>query len=189
EVIKQFEDKGCPYLDYSKSEAFAQMNAVPTAEGAIEIAMHNTDYILEGARVCVVGFGRIGQVLAKKLNSLGCAVTATARKDKDIEKIKALQLTPLDTGNLHTAGSFDIIFNTVPSRIFNENEVAAINKDCLIIELASEPYGTDFAACDAHKIRYINAGSLPGRISPKSAGIIICKTIIDIFKEENRWKT
>lgn len=50
------------------------MNAVPTAEGAIQIAMEQTDVTLHGLPVLVIGHGRIGSLLARRLAALGAKV-------------------------------------------------------------------------------------------------------------------
>ena len=62
-----------------------------------------------------------------------------------------------------------------------------LNKNCLIIDVASAPYGTDFATAHEFGINAIQCPSLPGKVVPKTAGIIIGEAIIDILKEENLW--
>ena len=59
------------------------------------------------------------------------------------------------------------------------------NKDCLLIEIASAPYGIDFSAARELGFGSVVSGSLPGKIAPKTAGYIICDTICNIIKEEN----
>lgn len=63
-----------------KREELAVLNTIATAEGAIEIAIANTNKILHGSNVLVLGFGRIGKVLARKLAGLSTKVTCAARK-------------------------------------------------------------------------------------------------------------
>ncbi len=165
--------KGCVVLDYGKQEEFAQQNALPTAEGAIEIALHNTDFVLEGARVCVVGYGRIGRVLANKLRQLGCQVTVTARNQKNLEEIKQSNLSAVHTGALDQCDPFNIIFNTVPAPVITDKVLAVQGKQTLIIDLASLPGGVDDAYAQKNHIRCIHALSLPARCAPLTAAQII----------------
>ena len=66
-------------VNYAESEAFAVRNAVPTAEGALKIAMEETRESICGMRACVLGFGRIGAVLAKDLFAF---LRAEARRER-----------------------------------------------------------------------------------------------------------
>ena len=68
--------RGVPYWS---DPIFALENAALTAEGAAELIMRRTDRALPGLQVLVVGFGRIGSMLADKLAALGASVTAAAR--------------------------------------------------------------------------------------------------------------
>ena len=55
---------GLHMTDYFAAEELSVRNAIPTAEGAIELAMKHTSVTLHGAPCLVLGFGRIGKVLA-----------------------------------------------------------------------------------------------------------------------------
>ena len=79
---------------------------------------------------------------------------------------------------------FDIIFNTIPALVLNRNELIKIRNDALVIDLASKPGGVDFDAAKELGIRVIWALSLPGRVAPVTAGIIIKDTIINMMREE-----
>lgn len=188
-VIGKLKENSIPVIDYFENEQLNIQNAILTAEGALALAINETKFSLYGSKCLVTGYGRIAKILSKHLATMGAKVTVAARNPNDLNwaEISGYSIAKIDDISKET--DTDIIFNTVPARILNEKTISKLNKNCLIIELASEPYGTDFAACNTHKIRYINAASLPGKVAPKSAGIIICKTAINIFKEENRWKT
>ena len=66
---------GLTLTDYLSREELAVRNGVPTAEGAIEAAMAATDVTLCGTPCLVIGFGRIGKLLAHRLRGLGAEVT------------------------------------------------------------------------------------------------------------------
>ena len=79
------------------------------------------------------------------------------------------------------AHSWDVLFNTVPSRVITEEILAAMKKDAVIIELASLPGGVDLHGAAKHGIHMITASGLPGKYSPQSAGRIIADTVADRF--------
>lgn len=188
ELAIKLKESNIKAIDYFENEQLNIQNAMLTAEGALALAINETSYSIHGSRCLVTGYGRIGKILSNLLHSMGAKIIVAARNPSDLSWAEIKGYDAIKINEIPYADA-DIIFNTVPSRIITESIISKLNKKILIIELASAPYGTDFAACNTYKIRFINATSLPGKVAPKSAGIIICKTAINIFKEENRWKT
>ena len=137
--------RGARVFDYFLRPELEIMNAIPTAEGAIELAMANTPYTIHQSRCLVVGYGRIGKLLSEDLRALGADVTATARKHSDIAWIEARGLRSCRTEKIaDIAGEYDIIFNTVPHPVLDFKVLAATRPEVLIIDLASKPGGVDF---------------------------------------------
>ena len=67
-------------VDYFADDALAALNAIPTCEGAIGILLSRRERVLWNSRVLVVGFGRIGKLLAQRLAGFGALVTVAARR-------------------------------------------------------------------------------------------------------------
>lgn len=170
--------------DYSVREDFAIRNAVPTAEGAVEIAMSEYPGTINGSRCLVAGFGRIGKVLSKMLTGIGADLIVSARSQKDIAYIESLGYKYIKTENIKLSSGYDIIFNTIPYMIFDAHTLALSAQDSLVIDLASAPGGVDIEAATRLGIKSIQALSLPGKVAPKKAGEIIKKTIYNIIEEE-----
>lgn len=149
-------------IDLLKREELAVLNTVSTAEGAIQIAMSETSKTIHGSNVLVMGFGRIGKILAKMLYGIGAHVYCEARKNEDLAWIKAYGYSPISLQELdQTLNQFDIIINTIPSIILKQEQIQKLNKDCTIIDIASLPGGVDKEAIKKYGIRYIFASSLP----------------------------
>ena len=70
--------------DYLKREEMAVLNAVPTAEGAVNLAMNERASTLWESRCLVTGFGRCAKALALLLKGFGARVTVAARKQGDL---------------------------------------------------------------------------------------------------------
>ena len=173
-------------FDYGARDDFAILNALPTAEGAIECAMREYEGTISGSKCLVAGFGRIGKILAHKLVLLGANVTVSARKPSDLAYVKALGYNALNTENLRTVKRFDIAFNTIPKLIFDRELLMNTDTNTLIIDLASLPGGVDFDTAEKLGIYAVRALSLPGKCAPKTAGEIIKTTVFDIIKEVYR---
>lgn len=181
-AAEQYELDGLRIIRYSSREEFAAANAVPTAEGAVEIAMREYEGTINGADCLVTGYGNIGKILCFMLRGLGANVTAAARKHKDRALIRGSGMKDADIYSL--SGHYDLIFNTVPALIFDRHTLAQCAAESIIIDLASMPGGIDDNAAAKLKIPVIHALSLPGKAAPKSAGIIIKNAVYNIIREE-----
>lgn len=172
------------HSDYMLRDELAIRNAVPTAEGAIEIAISETPITIHGSRCLVLGYGKVGKVLAKSLDGMGAITYVEARKYADLALIESHGYIPLSLNEAkQRLGDFDIIFNTIPAMILSKNELEHIKKNTLVIDLASKPGGVDFDYAKEAGIKVIWALSLPGRVAPVTAGIIIKDTILNILNE------
>lgn len=177
--------------DYFESEELQIKNAVPTAEGAVAIAMNELPITLHGSHAAVIGYGRVGRTLAGILRALGAQVTVAARKSVDLAwaencGCRTLRIQVRDgVSSLRVLGEgYDVIFNTVPYWLFDGNVLPEICKNTLIIDLASAPGGVDSRAAGECSVRVIWALSLPGKCSPYTAGSIICDAVLDILSRE-----
>lgn len=177
---------GFKLVDYLEREELAVLNAIPTAEGAIQIAMEELPITIHNSKCLVIGYGRIGKVLSHNLCGLGAKVTVSARKHSDFAWIKANGYNAANTSELNKTLSekYDVIFNTVPTLVFDSELLDKISKECLIIDLASKPGGVDLNAASERGLKVIWALSLPGKVAPITSGEIIKSTILNIITEE-----
>lgn len=171
--------------DYFQRESLAVENAVPSAEGALEIAMRELPVTINGSRCLVAGYGRIGKVLARMLSSLGAQMTVSARKPEDLAWIKLNGFRAVKTAEIRNSGCYDVIFNTIPSIVFDAQTLSLVAENALVIDLASAPYGVDFEAAKRLNIKTILASGLPGKVAPQTAGIIIKNAIYQMIREES----
>ena len=177
-------ERGLTIRDYFAREELAVANAVPTAEGAIQLAMEHLPITIHGARVLVVGFGRVGRLTAQRFQALGAKVSVAARR---YEQLAWAQAMGLGTEHLaHLAGwlcGYDLIVNTVPAQVLGRLELEDVKEDCLILDLASKPGGVDLRAAGELGLTVIWALSLPGKVAPVTAGAAIKSTIYNMLQE------
>ncbi|PWK12656.1 dipicolinate synthase subunit DpsA [Tumebacillus permanentifrigoris] len=159
-------------------------NSIPSAEGAIQYAMQNTDITIHGSRSVVLGFGRCGVTLARMLDGLGAKVTVCARSAPDLARIEEMGLRAVAMQELLTAvQDAEIIYNTVPAMVLSAEVLAKVPKSCVIIDIASNPGGTDFRYAEKRGIKAILAPSLPGIVAPKTSGLILARTLCRLLWE------
>lgn len=175
---------GVRLYDYLEREEFSVSNAIPSAEGAIQLAMQELPTTLHGRNVLVLGYGRIGKLLAKYLQVFGAKVTVTARKYSDLAWIDANGFSALHTRDIAgKLADFDLIFNTIPALVLTENRLSELKVGCLCIDLASKPGGIDFTAAKKLGVRAIWELSIPGKVAPVTAGETMKQTIYNIMEE------
>ena len=181
EILRKFKLYNIEILDIMKNEEFAVLNAIPTAEETIRIIIDNTKKVLHNTNCLIMGYGRIGKVLAKKLNALSVKVECLV--SDNIEKIwcRVEGYNYIEFENIKNKSDllkkYDIIINTIPKIILTD-ELKEIRKDTLIIDLASKPYGIDRSIVKQENLNFIEALGLPG----KSAPITVAENMYEVIK-------
>lgn len=172
-------------IELLERDEVAIYNSIPTAEGAVMMAIQNTQITLHGSTCIVLGIGRTGFTLAKTLQGLGANVLVGLRKEADRARAVQMGWKPFATTDLSVYHSgIDLIFNTIPTMIIKAQIISRLSREAVIIDLASAPGGTDFRYAEKRGIKAILAPGLPGIVAPKTAGIIMANTIIQSLLEE-----
>lgn len=176
-------EKNIKLIDLMQNEKLAVLNCISTAEGAIDVAINNTDEIIHGKNSLILGFGRVSKVLAKKLQGLDVKVTCAARKDEAFAWIRAYGYDLININKLgENLSKFDIIFNTVPNLILDKEKIEYLSGKCLIVELASRPGGIDRTAAKNKNVKVVEALALPGKVAPVTTARYIKEAIFETIK-------
>lgn len=163
-----------PLYEVAEHDLVAIPNAVPTAEGTLELIMRETDVTVNGLRVLVLGFGRVGEALAIRLKCLGAEVTVANRGERRRQQAKSHGFALCSWHDLSTGlQAADVVVNTVPAPVLGKDLLKALSPGALVVDLASGSGGTDFAAAADLGIKALHALSLPGKVAPKSSGQIL----------------
>lgn len=163
----------CKIKYYADTEEFLCKNAELTAEGVLKIIIEELPMSLRNSHIAVTGYGRVGAKTVELLYKVGCTVYIFDRDEDKRNSVNGYSFC--EFGDL--ADKFDCVVNTVPACVLDESRISQLQKDCVLIETASAPYGIDFTAADRHRMKTIVAGSLPGKTSPKTAAQIIFAAI------------
>lgn len=174
-----YENKTIKNIDLLQTEELAILNAIPTAEGAIKIAIEESEITIHESNIMILGFGKIGKILCKSLKGLGANIYCTARKESDLAWIREERYIPVTYREIENyAENMDIVINTVPALVIDEKIIKKLNRNCFIIDVASNPGGVDKEIAKRYKIKVITALGIPGKIAPKTAAKYI-KEIIE----------
>lgn len=174
---------GRRFIDYCENDGYAFKNAVPTAEGAIKIAIEQTPFTLWKHSVLVIGCGRVGKVLCDRLKGFQCDLTVTARKDGDRAYFDAIGIKAVHPNRLEDGiDGYDIIFNTVDVPLLDP--FLERLKNALIIDLSTKG-GFNPDVADRLGIAHIKAGGLPAKTAPETAGLILAETVDELIQQNS----
>lgn len=174
-------------IELFERDDVAIYNSIPTAEGALMMAIQNTDITIHGSNCMVLGLGRTGFTVARTLQALGAHVKVGVRRDDAFARAFEMGFEPFYMPDLaRLAGNIDLIFNTIPTMIVTAQVIAQLPLRACIIDLASKPGGTDFRFAEKRGIKALLAPGLPGIVAPKTAGRIIANSLTQIILEDYR---
>ncbi len=156
---------------YEPSEKYMKKNSIATAEGALSMAISETNHTVCNSDVLVLGYGFLGKAVSDLFLRIGANVTVCC-KEEERPEIKGLNYVPLSGLK---ALPYNIILNTIPAQILQDALFESAPKGAILIELASKP------CCNQNqtKVRIIKAGRLPGKFSPYSAALSMYEEITD----------
>lgn len=178
----ELEKKNVPVYDFMQMESVSIANAIATAEGSVVEAITRSPVNLHGSECLILGFGRCAKILADKLKGLNASVTISARNEEALAYANAygyhtLPIPMLAKGLEH----FQFIFNSIPSMILDESLLSHVRKDVAIIDIASNPGGTNFDYCKQMKINASLCLGLPGKYAAKTSAEILNSAILNII--------
>lgn len=167
--------QGHPLLDLLEDADFTAQNADITARCAIRLASDQLDVTFRNLPVLILGWGRIGKILARLLQVLDAQVWVYARKEADRAMLRTLGYHTVNALPENADLSrFRVIFNTVPAPMLSTAKTDQL-PDCLLLDLAS--------VSGLAGNRVVPAKGLPGLLAPESAGVLIGKTVIRLWEE------
>lgn len=189
-----FEQNNIEYYDFMVDDAVMWQNADVTAEATIMIYLANSRYAVRGQKIIVSGYGRCGQLIAEKFAALGANVTimARSREARKSARNAGCNAIPFSYGPQEAYATVALI-NTVPQKVIGKCILSELQKDCLLIEIASTPGGFDMEMVNKYGVRYINAPGLPSKYLQKTSGMILANCINGFVKTrfengvENIW--
>ena len=195
DVKKLAENYNIQEIDVMKSEKLAVLNTIATAEGTIELMIANTDTIIFESNVLILGFGRVAKTLANRLEGLVKSIICASKEDDELAWIEVYGYEKLDLNDFvkcqetkKCLENYNVIINTIPSMIFDAEKLQYVNKEVLLIDLASNPGGIDKEETKKQGLKLIHALGLPGKVAPKSSARFIKNIIYEVIFLNEKFK-
>jgi len=181
-------DAGIALREYEQDEELMILRSPAIAEGAVALAVENTDITIHGADIAVLGFGRMCMAVARLLLAMRAHVAVFARNPVQLARAKEMGAVPLHLSALdERLGDYAIIFNTIPVRIMDRDKVLRTDPDVLLMDLAAPPGGIDLEAARAAGRKTVWARGL-GAYAPKTVGSTQWVGISRFLREDLGWE-
>lgn len=163
--LEPFQKEGLTIHHYLQEELFIWENAHITAEAFLKEFYEETARMIRGTSFFIAGFGRVGKMVARLIESMGGNVSIVARKTEQLAEANMLGYQSCAIEKLSSyEGSY--VVNTIPAKWLH-----AENSDALFIfDLASSP------GClrDAKNVEYYKIlPRLPGKHFPIDAAFVL----------------
>ena len=171
-------------VPYGDDDALSILHAIPTAEGAIKVAIENTDDTLLGMNVLCFGLGRIGVSVAQAFQGMKSTVSIAARNPVQLARAVAMCATPIELSDIKShIGNFGLIVSSTSGRVLGKDLLSLTRPDVLIIDLCSPPGSVDFESAKSLGRRVVWARGQAAR-APRRAGQDEWHVLMRILREQ-----
>lgn len=180
-----FKEREISNYDFATNTIFLKQNSIATSEGAIMYAMQSPYTTINLSQSLVMGYGKCGSEIAKRLKFLGSKVFVF---EKDVQKLNYAKLeglnviSDLDAQFISVFSTSDYVFNTIPDTLINNPTLSLLPMSSCIIDIASgNCFDYDFAK--ANNINITKTGSIPPLIAPFTLANCITNIICSIINQ------
>lgn len=175
DIKASFDKKKIQTFDFLKDEQLTLLNAELTAQGAVNILCNHLKSALSEKNILVLGYGRIAKCLIKILSSYRANLCVGARKKSDLTRARISGVHSKEINRIDFS-DYDIIINTVPAKIIDEETISE-NEKVTFLDLAL------FLSLESDN--YIIAKAVPGKFAPESAGKYLAEYMIETLEGGN----
>ena len=176
ENLKKLKNKKIKIKNLMEDEIFTVKNANLTAEGVLAIILEKTDVSIFESNVLILGGGRIAKAMATILKCLGVNYAIVSFNPIKFPSYYLLSnKCYYRKGFLRDLKKYNVVVNTIPARIIDDEIINSIDPKTLFIETASVKCLDDTQKLD---FEYLFAPALPQRYSAVSAGKLVYESIM-----------
>ncbi len=180
-------EAGLRLREYEMDEELMILRSAAVAEGAIKIAIENTDITIHRNAVAVLGFGRMAMSLVRLLDAMKARVTLFARNPVQLARAWDMGVEISHLRNLASEiHNFKMVFNTIPVRYLDREIIRLTDPKVLLMDLAAPPGGIDFEAAKELNRTAIWARGLGAR-APVTVGASQWKGISEFLRQDLGW--
>jgi dipicolinate synthase subunit A len=158
-------------------------NAIVTSEGIVKDIIESSEVTIYDSNIMVIGYGNVGKRLVELLNNMGAKVKVAVKEEEDYFALNKLGINAFFSKDIvHYLEHSDIIINTAPELVLDEDKLRYVNKKAYLLDIASYPGGIDQENAKKLNIRTKHLLGIPGFTAPVTAGHILSKKIEEYIR-------
>lgn len=164
-------------FSFFDDSSFTKINSKITAEGALSLVISNTTQSLFESKILILGYGNLAKELTLTFAPLCKSMSLATYSKTELNECSSKFTTYFCGAYKQHIHGYDVIINTIPVILFDENDDSKI-------ELKINSYFLDLASISCftntfnHKnCKYEQILGLPDKTAPKTAGEYITKFV------------
>jgi len=177
EIADGFSKKQITHINFLENEIFALKNALLTAEGTLSEIMLATGRSLYQNKYLLLGYGRCTKALALLLCKLGikCDIVSFNKQHFN-ECCLFADRCYFEYEFLDCLKQYDVIVNSIPSKIFEDKMLKYFKAGACVLEVASI---NCLSAQLVKDFKYVLLPALPRKYTPQSAAGLMLEVMSD----------
>lgn len=182
----------CKYLDnyhfkvitLLDDEDIVEYNSKLTAQGLLIDLLLHIQVLIDEVSIDLIGFGHSGKAIYEMYSKINDNIRIVS--SKNMSSYDGFPVNMIDYKTYESVSSYgDVIINTAPAKVLNANIIHKLKPSTIILDIASEPGGTDFECAKKCGIAAYLLPALPSKYVNDSASRILGEKIIkDVDKDE-----
>ena len=166
------------YIELKNDEEFNKINSIATSEAVVKYSIEALPITLKESKILILGYGNSAKALVNDFVHFSKEVLVAVRRETIQQELDSKSIQNINIKELkNIIEKYDIIINTIPTLIIDEELLHYISPASYILDIASYPGGVDFKKAKEYGINAFLLPSLPLKYAPKSSGISYAKAI------------
>lgn len=166
------------FIELKNDALFNLVNSIATSEAVLKYSIEILPIVLKSANILILGYGNSAQVLVNDFFNFSNELLVAVRKEEARRELDKIDIKNIDIKDLKDyIEDYDLIINTIPSLIIDEELLHYISPASYILDISSYPGGVDYLKAKEYGIHAYLLQSLPSKFAPKSSGIEYGKAI------------
>lgn len=179
EYMKTIKNKyNLKFIELKNDNLFNLANSIATSEAVLKYGIEILPIVLKNANILILGYGNSAKALVNDFTYFSKKLLVAVRREETRKELNEKNINNIYLKDLKECiEDYDLIINTIPSLIIDEELLHYISPSSYILDIASYPGGVDYLKAKEYGINAFLLPSLPMKFSPKTSGIEYGKAI------------
>ena len=160
------------FIELKNDTMFNLINSIAASEAVLKYSIEILPIVLKNANILILGYGNSAKALVNDYLNFSNKLLVAVRKEEVKKILNEKEIKNIYIHELKNyIEDYDLIINTIPALIIDEELLHYISPSSYILDIASYPGGVDYLKAKEYGIHAYSLTSLPLKFAPKSCGI------------------